>query len=94
LTVYTGHGCVDPRFIAWQRNTAADGTREAHKDDHVREALDAIYGQESSRLDETLEQMQWIALPHENRECDVERCGGIRFPSRVDLVRAFVALSW
>jgi antitoxin MazE6 len=36
---------------------------EAHKHDSVREALDAIYSQESSRLDETLAHLQGASLP-------------------------------
>lgn len=38
---------------------------EAHKHDKVREALDEIYAEESSHLDESLAQMQWASLPKE-----------------------------
>jgi antitoxin MazE6 len=36
---------------------------EAHQHDRVREALDAIYSQELSSLDETLAPLQWASLP-------------------------------
>jgi metal-responsive CopG/Arc/MetJ family transcriptional regulator len=39
---------------------------EAHQHDSVREALDAIYRQESSSLDETLAHLQWASLPKED----------------------------
>ena len=39
---------------------------EAHKRDNVREALDAVYSQESSSLDEMLAHMQWAGLPKED----------------------------
>jgi metal-responsive CopG/Arc/MetJ family transcriptional regulator len=45
---------------------ALEAYLEAHKHDSVREALDAIYSQESSHLDETLTQMQWASLPKES----------------------------
>lgn len=45
---------------------ALEAYLEAHKHDSVREALDAIYSQESSSVDETLVQMQWASLPKEN----------------------------
>jgi metal-responsive CopG/Arc/MetJ family transcriptional regulator len=45
---------------------ALEAYLEAHKHDSVREALDAIYSQESSRLDETLAHMQWASLPKED----------------------------
>lgn len=38
---------------------------EAHQHDSVREALDVIYRQESSGLDEALAHMQWALLPKE-----------------------------
>lgn len=38
---------------------------EAHKHDRLREALDAIYAEESSSLDQALAQMQWTSLPKE-----------------------------
>jgi metal-responsive CopG/Arc/MetJ family transcriptional regulator len=44
---------------------ALEAYLETHKHDSVREALDAIYSQESSSLDETLAQMQWASLPQE-----------------------------
>jgi hypothetical protein len=46
--------------------TIAGDFPEAHQHDSVREALDAIYSQESSRLDETLAHMQWASLPKED----------------------------
>ncbi len=39
---------------------------EAHKHNRVREALDEVYSQESSRLDEILAHMQWASLPKED----------------------------
>lgn len=45
---------------------ALEAYLEAHKHDSVREALDAIYSQELSRLDETLAHMQWASLPKED----------------------------
>jgi len=39
---------------------------EAHKHDRVREALDEVYTQEPSILDESLAQMQWASLPKED----------------------------
>jgi metal-responsive CopG/Arc/MetJ family transcriptional regulator len=44
---------------------ALEAYLEAHQHDRVREALDAIYRQEASRLDATLAQMQWASLPKE-----------------------------
>jgi metal-responsive CopG/Arc/MetJ family transcriptional regulator len=45
---------------------ALEAYLEAHKHDSVREALDAIYSQELSRLDETLAHTQWASLPKED----------------------------
>ena len=45
---------------------ALEAYLEAHKRDSVREALDAIYSQESARLDETLAHMQWASLPKDD----------------------------
>ena len=39
---------------------------EAHKHDQVREALDAIYAEQPSRLDEELMLMQTMSLPRED----------------------------
>ena len=39
---------------------------EAHKHDHVREALDEVYGQRPSQLDEELMQMQMMSLSKED----------------------------
>ena len=39
---------------------------DAHKHDHVREALDAVYGEQPSRLDAELMQMQAMSLPKED----------------------------
>lgn len=39
---------------------------EAHKHDQVREALDAIYAERPSQLDEELMRMQIISLPKED----------------------------
>ena len=38
----------------------------AHKHDQVREALDAVYLEQPSQLDEELMQMQTMSLPKEN----------------------------
>jgi metal-responsive CopG/Arc/MetJ family transcriptional regulator len=38
---------------------------EAHQHDRVREALDAVYAEESSGLDTGLAQLQWASLPRE-----------------------------
>jgi metal-responsive CopG/Arc/MetJ family transcriptional regulator len=45
---------------------ALEAYLEAYTHDRVREALDAIYRQESSRLDATLAHMQWASLPKED----------------------------
>jgi metal-responsive CopG/Arc/MetJ family transcriptional regulator len=45
---------------------ALEAYLETHKHDSVCEALNAIYSQESSSLDETLAQMQWASLPKED----------------------------
>ena len=45
---------------------ALEAYLESHKHDSVREALDAIYSQASSSLDETLAHMQWASLPKED----------------------------
>jgi metal-responsive CopG/Arc/MetJ family transcriptional regulator len=45
---------------------ALEAYLEVHKHDSVREALDAIYSQESSSLDETLAHLQWASLPKED----------------------------
>ena len=39
---------------------------DAHKHDHVREVLDAVYGEQPSRLDAELMQMQAMSLPKED----------------------------
>lgn len=39
---------------------------EAHKHDHVRKALDAVYGEQPSQLDAELMRMQAISLPKED----------------------------
>ena len=39
---------------------------EAHKHNRVREALNQVYAEESSSLDESLVQMQWASLPKED----------------------------
>lgn len=39
---------------------------EAHAHDNVREALDEIYAEESSGLEEPLASMQWASLPKED----------------------------
>jgi metal-responsive CopG/Arc/MetJ family transcriptional regulator len=45
---------------------ALEAYLEAHTHDSVREALDAIYSQASSSLDETLAHLQWASLPKED----------------------------
>ena len=39
---------------------------EAHGHDRVREALDAVYAEESSDIDEALAEMQWASLSKED----------------------------
>ena len=39
---------------------------EAHKRDNVREALDAVYAEQPSHVDEALMRMQMVSLPEEN----------------------------
>ena len=39
---------------------------EAHKHDQVREALDAVYSEQPSQLDEELMRMQTMSLPKED----------------------------
>ena len=45
--------------------TAISEYLEAHKHDRVREALDAVYAEESSQLDESIMRMQVLSLPKE-----------------------------
>ena len=45
---------------------AVEAYIEAHKHDRVREALDDVYAEESSSLDEALAQMQWASLSRED----------------------------
>ena len=37
-----------------------------HKDDKVTEALNELYSEETSQLDEVVAQMQWLSLPRED----------------------------
>ena len=39
---------------------------EAHRYDRVRDALDTVYTEESSRVDEALADMQWASLSKED----------------------------
>ena len=39
---------------------------DAHKHDRVREALDAVYGEQTSQLDGDLMRMQVMSLPEED----------------------------
>ena len=39
---------------------------EAHKHDQVRKALDAVYAEQPSQIDETLMRMQVMSLPMED----------------------------
>ena len=39
---------------------------EAHRHDRVRDALDTVYTEESSRVDEALADMQWASLSKED----------------------------
>ena len=39
---------------------------EAHKHDQVREALDAVYAEQPTQLDDTLMRMQIMSLPKED----------------------------
>ena len=41
---------------------------ESHRYDGVRKALDAVYSEESSELDEVLAQMQFASLEHLERD--------------------------
>ncbi len=45
---------------------ALEAYTEAHQDNRVREALDEVYGEESSTLDTGLLQMQWASLAKES----------------------------
>lgn len=45
---------------------AVDAYIETHKTDRVREALDEVYSQEPSGVDEALSQMQSASLPEED----------------------------
>jgi metal-responsive CopG/Arc/MetJ family transcriptional regulator len=45
---------------------AVEAYIEAHKHDSLREALDAVYTEESSGLDQALAQMQWTSLPQDD----------------------------
>ena len=45
---------------------AVEAYIETHKHDQVREALDDVYAEESSNLDEALAQMQWASLTRED----------------------------
>ena len=45
---------------------AVENYIRSHRNDVVREALDAVYGDESSALDDTLVQMQLASLPDED----------------------------
>ena len=45
---------------------AVEAYIETHKHEKVREALDDVYAEESSSLDETLAQMQWASLSRED----------------------------
>ena len=42
---------------------AVEAYIEAHKHEGLREALDAVYNEESSTLDQALAQMQWASFP-------------------------------
>lgn len=39
---------------------------ETHKQDMVRDTLDAVYAKETSHIDETLAEMQWVSLARED----------------------------
>lgn len=39
---------------------------ETHKHEGVREALDVVYAEEYSDLDQALARMQWVSLPRED----------------------------
>ncbi|HZA24481.1 MAG TPA: ribbon-helix-helix protein, CopG family [Dehalococcoidia bacterium] len=45
---------------------AVEAYIEAHKHDRLREALDTVYTEESSGLDQALAQMQWTSLPKDD----------------------------
>ena len=45
---------------------AVEAYIETHKHDRVREALDDVYAEESSSLDEALAHMQWSSLDKED----------------------------
>ncbi len=42
---------------------AVEAYIEAHKHEGLREALDVVYSEESSTLDQALAQMQWASFP-------------------------------
>ena len=45
---------------------AVEAYLEAHKQDGLIEALDEVYTEESSTLDQGLAQMQWTSLPKDD----------------------------
>ncbi len=45
---------------------AVEGYIESHRNDGVREALDAVYGAEWSALDKIIAQMQFASIPKED----------------------------
>lgn len=45
---------------------AVEDYLRSHRDDKVREALDAVYSEESSAVDYVLAQMQFASLPEED----------------------------
>ena len=45
---------------------AVEEYMESHRHGAVREALDAVYGDESSAVDDVLAQMQFASLPEED----------------------------
>ncbi len=45
---------------------AVEAYIKTHKHDRVREALDRLYAEEPSSLDESLAQMQWASLSKED----------------------------
>ena len=45
---------------------ALEAYLEVHKDDKVTEALNELYAEQPSKLDEAVARMQWFSLPKED----------------------------
>lgn len=47
---------------------------DAYKQDHVREVLDAVYGEQPSQFDRGLIRMQVMSLPRKTGSATVQHC--------------------